>query len=233
MSSRTRSCLASVVLVSLCGGCATSYKPRPSPKVAIVMEGGAPAVEKNGTTTKIGPFGGGLVEAVEGVPDAEEHAGTYRGRMIGGFVMNLVAAPVAGLGAGLLIYNEGQSPPSDGLRGASFGMLFGGLALSLAGSILMATAQPHFWDAINVYNDTVQPGPMPMPVIYPPGAPPPGAPPIPSAPPGTPTPAPPATPPTAPPPPGQAPSPPIAAGEIGSEWDGPPAAAAMGMVRQN
>ncbi|MEJ7734877.1 MAG: hypothetical protein WKG00_37525, partial [Polyangiaceae bacterium] len=58
-----------VTALAATSGCATNYKPRPSPRVAVVMEDGAPALEKNGSTTKLGPFGGGLVEAVEGQPE--------------------------------------------------------------------------------------------------------------------------------------------------------------------
>lgn len=164
MSTTTR-LVSGCVLASLLStaGCSTSYTPRPSPRVAVVFEDGAPALEKNGTTNKIGPFGGGLVEAVEGVPEAEDHASTFRGRMIGGFVMSLAGAVAGGLGLGLLIANQAKDDPEDGLRNASLGLAFGGLGLSLTGSILMASAQPHFWDAINVYNDAVSPVPYPPP----------------------------------------------------------------------
>jgi hypothetical protein len=113
--------------------------------------------------------------------------------MIGGFIMSLVGAATAGAGAAVLIGNESQDPSSDGLRNASLGMAFGGLGLSLAGSILMATAQPHLWDAINVYNDAVSPLPYPPPpAVWQPAQPVP-------APPAAPAPAPPPAPPPPPP----------------------------------
>jgi hypothetical protein len=192
-------------LGALSSACATSYRPRPSPRISMVMEDGSPALEKNGNVVKVGPFGGGLVESVEGVPVAEDHADTYRSRMIAGFVIGLLGAPAAGVGTGMLLVNESDSNPSDGLRAASIGLLAGGLALSLTGSILMASAQPHFWDAINVYNDSVPaygppPGAwVPGPMVAPPPGPAPGPPPGPAAPPPAPAAPPPAAPPGSPP----------------------------------
>jgi hypothetical protein len=154
-----------VAVVLTATACATSYKPRPSPRVALVMKDGAPALEKNGQLDKIGPFGGGLVDAVQGHAEAEDHARTYRGLMVGGFVTNLLGAATAAGGVGVLAYNEAKDSPSAGLRAASFGMMFGGLGVALAGTILMASAQPHFYDAINLYNDSVAAPPVYVPVV--------------------------------------------------------------------
>jgi hypothetical protein len=193
-------------------GCSTHYQPRPGPRLAVVMQGGNLAYQRDGQTFEHGMFGAGLVDAVAGDPAAQDAAEIYSGRLMGGVIADL---------AGLVCFVGGTawaaSTPSsssgsfdfvDDNRGAIF---LGATACLLAGTIaglsLIASAQPYQWDAINIYNDNADArgrqyrlGP---PVAQPPAAPVPAAPapaaPAPAAPapaaPGAPAPASPQPPP--------------------------------------
>jgi hypothetical protein len=170
-------------------------------------------------------LGGNVDEAVAGNPAAEAEARSYKNKSIAAFVLSTLGAVGAGVGAGVLVYDETRATPDNGLMAASLTSLLGGLTLSLVGSIVALNAQPHLWNAINIYNDGVpayawppapaQPaypsypgypgypsGPLaptggsPPPPYAPPAAPPPSAPPsFQSAPPLQPAPPPPVAPP--------------------------------------
>src|SRR5947207_14437074 len=71
-------------------GCSSSYEPAKSPRIVTVIEGGQPTFVKNGERIGGPAFGSGLVEAVEGNPEAEHHATVGRNLVLGGFVLDLV-----------------------------------------------------------------------------------------------------------------------------------------------
>ena len=148
---------ASFLLISaaMVSGCATIYTPRPGPRVSVVMERGQLAYVRDGQKFEHGMFGQGLVEAVEGVPEAEEHARTYRDRNISGFAATLVGAGMIVGGAAMTI-DGFRSDRSSEQQGVALGLLFGGIVVEVIGSMLMASAPPHQLDAINVYNDAVE-----------------------------------------------------------------------------
>ncbi len=129
------------------------YNPRPSPRIQVVPDGSQIALLKNGHRYGTGVLGGAVEEAVEGNPEAEEEARTYRQRGIAGFVLSTVGSVTAGVGAGLLVGNELQQNPSSTLNIASIAMTIGGAVVSIVGSFLVGSAQPHLWNAINIYND--------------------------------------------------------------------------------
>lgn len=175
-------------------GCSTVYAPRPTGHVALVMEGGSLKYAKNGQTESLGFFGGGLVDAVTGNAAAEDEARDYRNLNIAGFTTTIAGGVSAGAGAVLLIDGAARSNGDDTLASAGLGLLLGGLVAEVVGSILVASAQPHFLDALNIYNDGVDaarfvpPPPGYGPYAYPPpggvprGFPPPAAPAAPAAP---------------------------------------------------
>jgi hypothetical protein len=151
--------------------------PKPSPRVALIQQGGTPAYVRDGRVYEGGLFGGDLEEAVRGNPEAEAHASSYKAGMIGGFVTSILGA--VGLGAGLGIFAAGTNtsgPSSTGGRDLSerqtigTGLLLGGLAAYVTGFALVMNAQPHMWDAINVYNDGLPVPPLPSPLAPQPGA---------------------------------------------------------------
>ena len=163
-------------------GCSTSYVPRPSPRVAIVMQGGTPGYLREGRVYPGGGFGGDIDEAVRGNPEAESHARAYRAGMIGGFAATL-GGVASTLGGGLLYFRNTGGPESerDTTEQAVGGVLaLSGIAAYVAGLVLLTNAQPHLWDAINSYNDGVSDGGGP-PRPYGPYAPPPYVPNAPGA----------------------------------------------------
>lgn len=185
-------------------GCSSSYMPRPGPRVAMIQQSGNPAYVREGKVYDGGLFGGEIVEAVRGNPEAEEHAHAYKNGMIGGFVATLAGAVSMVAGGTLFTVGTASSDFNGGhnsTQQTAGGLLFlGGIGAYVAGLVLMLNAQPRMWDAINVYNDGVPMGPLPY------GYPPPGSYPYPPPPPGSwppAAPAPAAT--TAPPPASSAP----------------------------
>lgn len=144
--------------MALVSGCATTYTPRPGPRLSVVMDQGAIAYVREGRTFEHGMFGQGLVEAVEGVPEAEEHARTYRDRNISGFAASIVGAGM--LVGGTVVTIDGyRSDHAAEQRGVGLGLLLGGLVVQVIGSLALASAPPHQLDAINIYNDAVEPPP--------------------------------------------------------------------------
>jgi hypothetical protein len=176
-------------------GCSTAYMPRPSPRVQVIMKGGTPAYVREGKVYEGGIFGGDLDEAVRGNPEAESHARTYQNSMIGGFLATLAGG--VSMGGGLVLFAadsaQTSSDRSSSRQMVAGTLVLGGLAAYVAGIVLLSTAQPHHWDAINVYNDGLpesSPYAPPRPPYYGPPSPypPPGAVPAPSAQPPAPAP---------------------------------------------
>jgi hypothetical protein len=156
-------------------GCATHYQPRMSPRISVAMSGGMPEYTRDGQVFEHGLAGGGLVDAVAGDPEATEAAETYNNRMIGGLVSDGIALACVGAGIGLTANRASRNEGIDPLAGAAITC---GLAGAVVALVLIASAQPYQWDAINLYNDHVDARMMP----YWPVRPPPGA--VPGAPPG-------------------------------------------------
>jgi hypothetical protein len=116
------------------------------------MSSGRLDVLKDGQSVDVGRFGGGLVDATSDNPRAHEEAKTFRSMVIGGFVVQIVGIPTAAVGAGMTIYNEAHDQDLD-LRIAGNALLLGGLASWAVGAMVELGAQPHFYDAVNIYND--------------------------------------------------------------------------------
>jgi hypothetical protein len=150
-----------------------------SPRIAVVQEGGSPTLVRDGQTFSVGLFGGGLEDAVQGNAAAEEHASTYKTLSIAGW-----SVYVAGLGssvAGLyLLASENKVGGSDN-DAAGAALALGGVAALVTSLVLLTSAQPHLWDAVNIYNDGIDaslayPIRSPPGLVRPPATAPPGAP---------------------------------------------------------
>lgn len=151
-------CLTGALLVPALAGCGGAvYHPRPSPRLSLVPEGSGVALARDGRTFPVGMFGSGLEEAVKGNPRAEKEAASYQSKSIGGFVLGLVGSLGTAGGVGLLVGNELAAQPQTNLRVAAFALSIGGLVMSIAGNLLTGAAQPHLWNAINMYNDDLPP----------------------------------------------------------------------------
>lgn len=162
MNERLRACSTALLLASpLVAGCgAATYIPRPSPRIQVVSEGTSLALVKNGRSYPLNLFGSNLDDVVEGNPKAESEAHEYRSKAVTSFVLSTVGSVSAGVGAGLLIGDELQSSPSSSLLIGSLVMALGGAVLSIVGGTIGSNAQPHLWNAINIYNDG-------LPIAYP------------------------------------------------------------------
>ncbi|MGB3541818.1 hypothetical protein [Rubrivirga sp.] len=100
---------------------------------------------------RFGLFGGGLIDHVEDVPQAVDHAVSSRRYMVGGFA--IVAAGGAVLGALAAADNLG----SDGtaLVGSSTPFLLGAIAVTVVGSAFTLKAQREQSRAVWTYNQAV------------------------------------------------------------------------------
>jgi hypothetical protein len=159
--------LVSSAVLTLGAGCSTSYMPRTSGRIAVIQRAGTPSYLRDGKTYEGGLFGGELEEAVSGNPEAERHARAFKSGTVGGFVVSIVGA--IGMGAGLAVAgSEAASPDPGNHNQLALGLVAGGIAAYVTGLALMFGAQPHMWDAINVYNDGLSASvPSPLPAPYP------------------------------------------------------------------
>src|SRR5689334_3018962 len=154
------------------------------------MQGGRPSYTRNGQLYEGGSFGGDIDQAVRGNPEAEAHARAYQNGMLAGFLTTLGGALSMGVGAGLLGADAARdaNDRSSAAQTASLVLFTGGIAAIIVGGVLFNNAQPHLWDAINIYNDGF-PEPMGSPrppyAVPPPGVQPPAVRPSPAqSPPG-------------------------------------------------
>ncbi|HEX4341340.1 MAG TPA: hypothetical protein VH062_35775 [Polyangiaceae bacterium] len=164
--------LGVVLAVSLVGCGATSYEPANSPRISLVRTDEGLAYVRDGRHFSTGVFGGGLVDAVTGNPQAESEARTAHSLTVGGFVCSLSALATVGAGVGLIA--TGHS--TDTQTQVGIGLVAASLIPDIIASVLYANASGHSLDAINIYNDGV---------LRPPGAVPPMTAPAPVAPPAT------------------------------------------------
>ena len=193
MTMRRSLAVASAALLAQAACATTSYRPRPDGRIATALEDGRQVLVKDG---KSYPFGGdGLLQAVAGNPIAEEHARNYGSEMHFALAEELIG--IGALVAGAIIAAPSQDANGNNLpvsteRQTAGGLLgIAGLVAVIVAAVQIGSAQAHFMDAVNVYNDGVPPrlppgwqpqSPVPLPVAAPP-APPPAAPPPPAPPP--------------------------------------------------
>jgi hypothetical protein len=153
--------LIAAVLIAALVGCSSGYMPQARGRVAVTMIGGTPAYVRDGKTYPHGLLGGGLVDAVQGVPAAEHAAGEYRGRLKTGLLVALGGMVCTGVAMGLALrhvddtdpYDDRNEVPTEALVG------LGCLVVAFGGLGYLFTAEPYRWDAINIFNDSVLPPP--------------------------------------------------------------------------
>ena len=148
--------IAPVALVLVANlGCSTTYLPKAGPRLSVGLEGGMPTYFRDGQRFEGGMLGGDIDKAVAGNPAAEEHARTFKTRMRGGYIMMMGALVL--LGGSFYTMQQGVIGGDDRTRStyfqATMGLLSGALVLDIIGLVMVMTAQPHLWDAINIYND--------------------------------------------------------------------------------
>lgn len=158
---------AGAVLVVLVAACSSSYAPRSQRRLSIVMSGGTLAAVRGGQETDLGMFGGGLEEAVRGVPQAEEAARTFHNRMVTGFLAGVGGMLCSTIAVGAAA--EEDINGDDSSTELSVGL--GCLGVAFVGFMVMASGPPLMYDAVNIYNDAVELPPSPAPIPYAPRAP--------------------------------------------------------------
>jgi hypothetical protein len=140
-----------VLAALLASGCSSSYTPRAGRRLSIVLSGGQIAYVRDGRMIEHGILGGGLVDAVEGVPQAEEAARIYHRRTVGGFLVGIGGILCSSLAFGRAVsVAEGDHDASTELT-----VSLGCFAASMAGFAYMGSGAPYLYDAINIYNDSV------------------------------------------------------------------------------
>jgi len=148
--------VALAVLATFIVGCSSSYIPATGPRLSVVMEGGTPTYVRDGKKFEGGFLGGDIEEAVHGSPKAEEYAHEFKTGVSTGFAMTIIGAVGLVGGAtigGIEAAQDGRNTvPVTGLV-----VMGAGLALYLVGLGLTLNAIPHFYDAVNAYNDDLAP----------------------------------------------------------------------------
>jgi hypothetical protein len=149
-------CLATFGLGA--SACAEVYVPRPSGAVVVTSNGGSGyKVWKNGE--EMGSEWA-VGDAVAGDPKAEAQAEKASSERVGSIVTGIGGAIAVGVGAALLSYDGFNSTSngnsfSNGVAGASIGLLVGGLVLYIVSGSLQGASHTHMFNAVNIYNDDV------------------------------------------------------------------------------
>jgi hypothetical protein len=128
--------------------CATSYYPN-SPHIAVVRGQFQRGFVKDGVYYPGGLFGGRVVDAVRGVPEAEHHAEVY------GTLSTIGSVGIfssEGLGITSSIVGAAASR-GDAKTDAEIGLVVASGVALVTGIVLHLMAEPHLFDAANVYND--------------------------------------------------------------------------------
>tara|TARA_R110002096_G_scaffold435826_2_gene663519 strand:- start:34473 stop:35018 length:546 start_codon:yes stop_codon:yes gene_type:complete len=162
---RTSFLSASLAASLAASACSTGYVPKRNGKLAVVMQGGQVGYERDGRFHSHGVFGGGLVDAVRGVPAAESAAEAHQSRTAWGFVSTIGGMVCSSVAFGYAI-EESENRSSSSNAGL---LALGCLGASALGLGLIISAVPYRFDAVNIFNDSVQPtGPVYMPGQAPP-----------------------------------------------------------------
>jgi len=132
-------------LFALTLGCGTSYQPRPSARLTVVIHHGAAMYVTNGHETPIGPLGGSLESLVAAEPAAAAQAHTARTELAVGVPCYL--GGIAGVVVGIAVLS------------GPVGWVVLGVGAATAGTGLgfMGAGLTHAVDAVNLHNDAVSP----------------------------------------------------------------------------
>jgi hypothetical protein len=129
-------------------GCAQAYAPVASPRVTFTTVG----VYKNGMNVGSLPYG--TPDAVKGSARAESEANLGESMNIAGWVFQIGGAGTFGAGIAIAAGDK-----NDSKQGLVTGLVVGALAASLIGDVLWITGNTHSVNAINIYNDGLNPTP--------------------------------------------------------------------------
>lgn len=131
--------------------CSTTYQPRRSGQVGLVIHYAAPVYVKDGREVPIGPFGGDLASLVADTPAAATHARKSHTQLAIGVPTYLTGV------AGVIVGIAALSGPV-GWVVIGVGALTAGTGLGFMGS-----GVTHAIDAVNIHNDAaseIRPAPV-------------------------------------------------------------------------
>jgi hypothetical protein len=165
----TRALLALTLAASVASAaCSSNYIPQSRGRVSIILDSGSPAYVRDGVTFKHGLLGGGLARAVRGHPQAEAAAREYRSRIGTGLLVSLLGTACV-VGSTVSVAVRADDIDDQDEVPIELWTMLGCTVLLFAGVGYAASAEPYRWDAINIFNDAYNPGPMPYPGPYLPG----------------------------------------------------------------
>jgi hypothetical protein len=140
------------LVVALASACASDHDLATSPLIRIEQTRSGLAFVRGDERYEQGPFGGGLRQAVEGVPAAEEHAQASSLLLTGGLLLGLGSATLAGAS----IISAVQVDESGAGLETPLSLASGALVLSFVSSVLHENGTSRARDAVDAYNDEVQ-----------------------------------------------------------------------------
>jgi hypothetical protein len=135
--------------------CSTGHVPARSPHVAVIVEHGSLTYVREDQHFPMGFLGSGLADAVQGDPRAEHEANLYTKELSWGLGSALGGLGLAITGLAVLPVEEHGGVRMNARAYTGFSLLALGAAAYTTGLILVLSAAPHQWDAINIYNDDI------------------------------------------------------------------------------
>ena len=131
--------------------CSTTYQPRATGQVGVVIHHAAPMYVKDGREVPIGPFGGDLASLMADTPAAAMHARKANTQLYIGVPTYLTG--VAGVIVGIAVLS------------GPVGWVVIGIGAATAGTGLgfMGSGVTHAVDAVNIHNDAateIRPAPV-------------------------------------------------------------------------
>ena len=132
--------LAAIAIGALGSGCSTTYQPRPSGRVGLVIQNGVAMYVKDGRQTPVGPLGGDLPQLVAETPAAVTSARRARRQLSAG-----VPSYAVGLG-GVVVGLTLATPVGWVIVGV-------GAVLAGTGLTLLGAGVTNAVDAVNIHND--------------------------------------------------------------------------------
>lgn len=143
----TRSGCLGVALAVLATGCAATYQPQPSRRIALVHTSGRVFV-RDGQRFEVGMLGGGAEALVAGNDLALSRARKLRRDSI-------LAGSFYGLGVATFVTGA-VFLTGDDERGLSTGLMLGSLAPLIVSGVFFASARRELLNAVNVYNAALE-----------------------------------------------------------------------------
>jgi hypothetical protein len=123
--------------------------------VAVVKSAFRRGLVRDGTYYGGGAFGGDVDQAVSGVPEAVSHARSYQTLSTLGSIA-LFTSEAAAISGSVIIPTAIDDPETRSAARVAF--IVSSLTLLVTGVVLHVAAEPHLYDAVNLYNERIDAG---------------------------------------------------------------------------